>query len=35
VEPQLAYALRQLEQSLQQGLGCGHSLLAFYEFRKP
>lgn len=34
VEPQLAYALRRLEQSLQQGLGCGHSLLAFYEFRK-
>lgn len=34
VEPQLAYALRRLEQSLQQGLGCGHSLLAFYEFCK-
>jgi len=34
VEPQLAYALRYLEQTLQQGLGCGHSLLAFYEFRK-
>ncbi len=34
IEPQLAYALRYLEQAMQQGLGCGHSLLAFYEFRK-
>lgn len=31
IEPQLAYALRYLEQAMQQGLGCGHSLLAFYE----
>ncbi len=34
VEPKLARALRELEQTLQQGLGVGHGLLAFYEFRK-
>ena len=28
IEPQLAYLLRQLEQAMQQGLGCGHGLLA-------
>ncbi len=34
VEPKLACALRELEQTLQQGLGVGHALLALYEFRK-
>lgn len=28
IEPQLGYALRDLEQALQPGLGCGHGLLA-------
>jgi SAM-dependent methyltransferase len=28
VEPQLAYVLQRLEQTLQQGLGCGHGLVA-------
>jgi len=31
VEPQLGYVLRNLEMDLQQGLGCGHGLLAIYE----
>lgn len=28
VEPQLAYVLQRLEQTLQEGLGCGHGLVA-------
>jgi hypothetical protein len=28
VEPQLAYVLQRLEHTLQEGLGCGHGLLA-------
>lgn len=34
IEPQLARALCRLEQEMQQGLGVGHGLLAYYEFRK-
>lgn len=35
VEPQLAYCLRELEMGLQQGLGCGHGLVAIFEVREP
>jgi hypothetical protein len=34
IEPQLGYALRSLEASLQQGLGCGHGLLAILKITK-
>jgi SAM-dependent methyltransferase len=34
VEPQLAYCLRELEIGLQQGLGCGHGLVAIFEVVK-
>ncbi len=34
VEPQLGYALRNLEMRLQQGLGAGHGLLAIYQLEK-
>ena len=34
VEPQLAYCLRELESGLQQGLGCGHGLVAIFEVVK-
>jgi SAM-dependent methyltransferase len=34
VEPQLAYCLRELEMGLQQGLGCGHGLVAIFEVVK-
>ncbi len=34
MEPQLAYALRQLEISRQQGNGCGHGLTAVFEVSK-
>lgn len=33
VEPQLGYMLRSLEVSLQQGLGCGHALVAVIEVK--
>jgi hypothetical protein len=35
IEPQLGYNLRNLEVSLQRGLGAGHGLLAIYELKKP
>jgi len=31
-EPLLGYLLRRLERRSQRGLGCGHGLLAYYEF---
>ena len=31
VEPQLGYCLRELEMGIQQGLGCGHGLVAIFE----
>lgn len=31
IEPQLGYALRSLESSLQTGLGCGHGLIAVLQ----
>jgi len=34
VEPQLGYCLRELEMGLQQGLGCGHGLVAIFEVVK-
>lgn len=34
IEPQLGYTLRSLEHKLQQGLGCGHGLLAVLEVQK-
>jgi len=34
VEPQLGYCLRELEMGLQQGLGCGHGLVAIFEITK-
>jgi len=34
IEPQLGYALRDLESSLQQGLGCGHGLLVILKIVK-
>lgn len=34
IEPQLGYALRQLEIELQEGLGVGHGLVAILEVRK-
>ena len=34
IEPQLGYALRSLEASLQQGLGCGHGLLVVMRIEK-
>jgi len=34
IEPQLGYALRELEMKLQKGLGCGHGLVGIYEIRK-
>jgi hypothetical protein len=34
IEPQLGYALRDLESKLQQGLGCGHGLLVILKIRK-
>ena len=34
VEPQLGYCLRELEMSLQSGLGCGHGLVAIFEIVK-
>jgi hypothetical protein len=34
VEPQLGYALRGLEMSLQRGIGAGHGLMAILEIKK-
>jgi SAM-dependent methyltransferase len=34
IEPQLGYALRGLEMSLQQGIGAAHSLVAILEIRR-
>lgn len=34
IEPHLGYALRQLEMTLQQGIGCGHGLVAILEMEK-
>lgn len=34
IEPQLGYGLRSLESSLQQGLGCGHGLVAVLRVNK-
>jgi len=34
VEPQLGYCLRELEMGIQQGLGCGHGLVAIFEIVK-
>jgi ubiquinone/menaquinone biosynthesis C-methylase UbiE len=34
VEPQLGYCLRELEMGIQQGLGCGHGLVAIFEVVK-
>ena len=34
IEPQLGYALRNLEHKLQQGLGCGHGLVVILEVEK-
>lgn len=33
-EPLLGFTLRRLERRLQRGLGCGHGLLAYYEFER-
>lgn len=35
IEPQLAYALRHLEMTLQRGMGNGHSLVGIFTVRKP
>jgi len=34
VEPQLGYALRNLEMEFQNGSGCGHSVVGIFEIRK-
>lgn len=34
IEPQLGYALRTLEYEMQQGLGCGHGLVAILKINK-
>ena len=34
IEPQLGYALRNLEIKLQKGLGCGHGLVAIFKVTK-
>ena len=34
IEPQLGYALRTLEYEMQQGLGCGHGLVAILKIQK-
>lgn len=34
IEPNLGYALRKLEMSLQRGIGCGHGLVAILELEK-
>jgi SAM-dependent methyltransferase len=34
IEPQLGYALRTLEYEMQQGMGCGHGLVAILKIKK-
>ncbi|MCB0063449.1 MAG: class I SAM-dependent methyltransferase [Caldilineaceae bacterium] len=34
IEPQIGYALRNLEHKLQQGLGCGHGFVVILEVQK-
>ncbi len=34
IEPHLGYALRETEMRLQQGMGCGHGLVAILELEK-
>ena len=34
IEPQLGYALRELEFKVQRGLGCGHGLVGIYKLRE-
>jgi len=34
IEPNMGYALRKLEMSLQRGIGCGHGLVAILELEK-
>ncbi len=34
IEPQLGYALRTLEYEMQQGMGCGHGLVAILKIQK-
>jgi SAM-dependent methyltransferase len=34
IEPQLGYALRELEMKLQSGMGCGHGLVGIFEVKK-
>lgn len=34
IEPHLGYCLRELEMSLQRGMGCGHGLVAILELEK-
>ncbi|MEC4813001.1 MAG: class I SAM-dependent methyltransferase [Scytonema sp. PMC 1069.18] len=34
IEPQLGYALRTLEYEMQQGIGCGHGLVAIFKIKK-
>lgn len=34
IEPQLGYALRELEMTLQRGMGCGHGLVGIFEVNK-
>ena len=34
IEPHLGYALRELEMRLQQGMGCGHGLVAILELER-
>jgi len=33
VEPQLGYCLREIEMALEQGLGCGHGLVAVFKIK--
>jgi hypothetical protein len=34
IEPQLGYALRELEFRAQRGMGCGHGLVGIYKLKK-
>jgi hypothetical protein len=35
IEPQLGYALRGLELTMQKGMGTGHGLVGVFEVKKP
>jgi len=35
IEPQLAYCLRRMQHQLQEGLGCGHGLVAVLQIGEP